>query len=83
LFPRQHRIPALNRIERSQDRVLGRVKTVAPHPLDFANPHADPCQFRRIGVQFDAQHAFRAHTRKTTRQAKRLGIQIRTMLQVF
>ena len=47
----QHRIPALNRIQIAQDRVLRRIETIAPHPLDFTDPHGNPRQFRRLFIK--------------------------------
>ena len=79
----KHRVAVLDGIQRSQNRVLRRIEPVAPHPLDFADPHAHPRQFGGIGVQLDPQHAFRPHARKSARQAQRLGIQIGAMLDVL
>ena len=49
---RKDRVSALDRVKRLQDRVTRLPETVAPHPLDLADPDRHPRKLRRVGVDF-------------------------------
>lgn len=46
----------MNVVEDFEDGSLGQGEAVIQHPLDLADPDHDPGQFRREGVDLDAQH---------------------------
>ncbi len=79
----QQRIPAFNRLQGPQNRLAAETVAMAQHPLNLADPHRHPRQFRRVGIEFDALHALRPDRGKLPGPAQRFRLQHHSMLQVF
>ena len=56
---------------------------MAEHPLNLADPHRQPRQFCRVGIEFDPQNGLRANGGKSALQAQRLGLQHHLMFEVL
>ena len=80
---RQNRIPALDGLQRLQNRVAGLVESVAPHPLDLADPHRDAGKLRRADVDLDLPDVGWADHRECPLKSHRLGLQLHPVLKVL
>ena len=80
----QYRITILDMVERLQDRVLADGVAVFQHPLDFTYPHGDACEFRRVGIELDAEHiGRRAFDADLAVQAELFGFEVCLVFEVF
>ena len=77
------RVPALDRIQRLQDRVTGLHEPIAPHPLDLADPDRHSRKLRRIEVNFDPLDIGRSNHREGPMKAKCFCLPLHPMLQVL
>src|SRR5208337_3378422 len=76
----QNGVAALDVIERFQNRAALNVEAVLAHPLDFANPHGNARQLRRVGIDFDAAHHLGRDRWKLSAKAHGLGLQVDAVL---
>ena len=80
---REDRVAALDVVERLQDGVARLGESVAPHPLDFADPDRHAGELGRVGVDLDSPDVSRANRREATFKPKRLGLNLYPMLDVL
>ena len=80
---RQDCVPALNGLQRLQDRVLPHGEPIAAHPLNFADPHRHAGQFGGVGIDLYALDVGRADRWKAPLQAQLFGLQLHLMLQIL
>ena len=83
LIGRKDRVPTFDRVERLQDRVTRFRGTVAPHPLDLADPDRHPRKLRCVGVDFNPLDIGRTDFREFPRKAKGFCLELHPMLQVL
>ena len=79
----QNRIPALDGVERAQDRVAAGVEAVGAHPLDLADPDRDAGELGGVGVELDAEHGLGPDCGEAAGQAERLGLEVGAVLDVL
>ena len=79
----QHRIPALDRLQRSEDRILRRVKAVAAHPLNLADPHRHSRKLGGIWVELDPEDTFGPDAGEAPMKTERLGVEVGAVLDIL